>query len=65
MMSGFGGGGSSGMVPPTIPNPSYIDPEAFADVGQALWTLFLSWLGGTVVLGLFRKKGMADRVAAT
>jgi hypothetical protein len=73
-MPGMGGSsglmGTGGMMggmmgPPMMPDPNYIDPEAFTDVGQAIWTLFLSWLGGTVVFGLFRKRGTADRGTAT
>ena len=62
MMSMMMGGG---MAPPMVPNPNYIDQEVFTDVGQAIWTLLLSWLGGTVVFGLFRPRGTSERAATT
>jgi hypothetical protein len=70
--SGFGGGmGSSGGMGPGgfgyrgPTNPNYIDPELFLEVGQALWMLLFSWLGGRVALGLFRTRGTSDNVAST
>lgn len=58
-MSGFGGGPFfSGP-----PNPNYIDPEMFTEVGQALWMLFFSWLGGTIAFGLFRTRGTPENAA--
>ena len=61
MMSMMGGG----MGPPVVPNPDYIDQEAFTDVGQAIWTLFLSWLGGTVMYWLYRTRSTSERAVAT
>jgi hypothetical protein len=62
MMSMMLGGG---MGPPMMPNPNYIDQEAFTDVGQAIWTLFLSWLGGTVMCWLYRTRSTSERAVAT
>ena len=56
----FGGGGAFFGGPP---NPNYIDLEMFTEVGQALWMLFFSWLGGTVALGLFRTRGTPENAA--
>ena len=47
------------------PNPNYIDQEVFTQVGQALWMLFFSWLGGTVAWGLFRTRGTSENAANT
>jgi len=59
MSSGMGGGQFfSGP-----PNPNYIDQEMFTEVGQALWMLFFSWLGGTVAWGLFRTRGTSQNAA--
>ena len=60
MMSMMMGGG---MAPPTVPNPNYIDQELFTDVGQAI--SILSWLGGTVVFGLFRPRNTAESAATS
>lgn len=57
---GFGG---MGMMGP--PNPSYVDQEAFTQVGQALWMLFLSWLGGTVAFLLYRSRERTSSPPAT
>lgn len=51
---GMGMPGMGWMGSPMILNPSYVDQAAFTQVGQALWMLFLSWLGGTVAFLLFR-----------
>ncbi|MBC7853879.1 MAG: hypothetical protein IAF94_10615 [Pirellulaceae bacterium] len=64
----FSGGGQfvgGGMGFGGPPNPDYIDQELFAQVGQALWMLFVSWLGGTVAWGLFRTRGKSDNAANT
>ena len=37
-------------------NPSYIDPQEFRQVGDALWMLLLSWLSGTVAFCLYRTR---------
>lgn len=56
MGSGMSMGGSAfGVRMP--PNPSYVDGELFLEVGQALWMLFFSWLGGRIALALFRTRG--------
>ena len=47
------------------PNPNYIDQEVFIQVGQALWMLFLSWLGGTVAFMLFRSRERSCSPPAT
>ena len=64
-MSGFGGGPfmGAGQFFTGPPNPNYIDQEMFTEVGQALWILFFSWLGGTVALGLFRTRGTPENAA--
>jgi hypothetical protein len=54
VMSGTGGMG-------TTLNPSYIDQNEFTKVGHALWMMILSWLSGTVALGLFRTRDRSDR----
>jgi hypothetical protein len=55
---GMGGGfGSSG-----TPNPNYVDSELFTEVGQALWMLLFSWLGGKVAFGLFRARATTQTI---
>jgi hypothetical protein len=51
-MSGGMGGGMMGGAQMN-PNPAYLDHESFTAIGHALWTLFLSWLGGTVAFWIF------------
>ena len=65
MSSGVMFGGMGGMGVALPPNPSYIDQEAFTQVGQALWLLFLSWLGGTVAFLLFRSRERSNSPPAT
>lgn len=45
---GMGGGFFGG-----TPNPAYVDFESFTSIGHALWTLLLSWVGGTVAFWVF------------
>jgi hypothetical protein len=73
--SGFGGsgsgsggsrmGGKGGGRVRAVPNPTYVDQEAFVEVGQALWMLLFSWLGGRLALGLFRTRSTSDNAAST
>ena len=65
---GFPGmGGMPGMPgaagPPMMANPSYIDQTVFTEIGHALWTLFLSWLGGTIAFWLYRTRGASSPAA--
>jgi len=69
MVLGMGGGGMSppGMAVGGMPgggmgmvatlNSSYVDQNEFMKVGNALWMLILSWLSGTIALGLYRTRG--------
>ena len=52
-------------LPTQQPNPSYFGQEEFTQVGQALWMLFLSWLGGTVAFLLFRSRERTSSTPAT
>jgi len=56
-VSAPGGISAPGNPPGLIPNPKYLDIEAFKGIGHALWTLFLSWLGGTVGYWAYRTRG--------
>jgi hypothetical protein len=58
-------GGGMGMGPPPTLNPSYVDQEAFLEVGHALWILFLSWLGGTIAFCLYRTRETPITAAAS
>jgi hypothetical protein len=63
MPQGMGGAGMmlGGMMgPPQISNPDYIDPEAFTEVGQALWMFLFSWLGGSLAFGLSRTRDKSN-----
>lgn len=48
---GGGGFGSTGVA--FLPNPSYVDMNSFIEVGQALWTLLIAWLGGLASARLY------------
>ena len=57
-MSGSGmmpGGGMGGVIPPT-PNPRFVDQKTFTEVGHALWTVLLAFLGGTLAGWLHKSR---------
>jgi hypothetical protein len=52
-MGGGMGGMAGGFGAPMNPNPAYLDLESFTSIGHALWTLLISWLGGTAAFWIF------------
>jgi len=57
-------GGMGGMSVRLPPNPDYVDSELFTQVGQALWMLFFSWLGGTTARRLYRTRSPPESAAS-
>jgi hypothetical protein len=49
-----------GLPPPTIPNPNFIPPGNFINIGQALWLLLIAAAGGKVCQLIYRTRPQTE-----
>jgi len=54
MMGGGFGSGMPGMGVAMIPNPDFVDPTCFMQIGHALWLVVLAALGGKLGQWIYR-----------